>query len=262
MTDTFTLIDAALWSIAAALFAGAVWLVVRDRPDQWDPSVFFGGVLAALFGKGNLPLRGGPVPEEGWDGEPSELEAVYEPAARLAPGLTWSAVQRWSPDVGAALERRLADVRILALDPLPMDIPGMAVERITADQLEVHFDRPEQRAVFFAGASADVLLRALHASGRLRDRARAVLFVAPTFDRAWLPTITHTSFEVDVAREVPYLTLRAGPSAEDQLLPEPPRPASGILALATIDLGVLPEERLADPRVGRALGALLAAVGP
>lgn len=259
MTDRFTLIDAGLWSVAAALLIGAVWIVVRERPERWDHSFFFVGVLGSLFGKGKLPLREGPIAPEGWDGEPSELGPEHAPEARLAPSLTWDDIAAWRPTVVEAITRRLASVEVLCLDPLNVEIPGVTTRSISVTDLEGHFTRPEQRAVFVAGASADALLRALHASPPLRDRARAVLLVAPTLDRSFLPSIDHVSFEVDVAREVPYLTLRAGPSAADQLLPEPPKPPSGILSLITVDLGILPEALLGDPRVGRALAALLAA---
>ncbi|MFN7144218.1 MAG: hypothetical protein ACK4YP_10600 [Myxococcota bacterium] len=259
MTDRFLPIDAALWSVAVALFAFALWLTRRDLSLNWDPAVFFGGALAALFGKGKLPLAEGPVPPEGWDGEPEDLEDVYDPKERLGPDLSWRDVATWSAPVRATVARRLADVRVVWLEPPAVAIAEVEPVITTPDALPTLFARPDERFVLCASAEAQRALGLLHDDATLRDRLRAVLLVAPRLDRAWLEThFTHTAFDVEVSRPVPYLTLRAGPTAAEQLLPEPPVPPSGMATVAVMDLGVLPPELLGDERVGRALAATLA----
>lgn len=259
MTDRFLPIDAALWSVAVALFAFALWLTRRDLSVAWDPAVFFGGALAALFGKGKLPLTGGPVPPEGWDGEPEDLEDAYDPKERLGPDLSWRDLAAWSEPMRATVARRLAGARVVWLEPPTVAIPDVTPTVTTPEALPTLFSRPDERMVLCASAEAQRALALLHDDAPLRDRLRAVLLVAPRLDRAWLDAhFTHTAFDVEVARGVPYLTLRAGPDATDQALPDPPLPPSGMATVAVIDLGVLPPELLGDARVGRALAATLA----
>jgi hypothetical protein len=120
-------------------------------------------------------------------------------------------------------------------------------------------DRPELRLVLAAGEHGDELLRLLHAEPGLRDRVRAVLLVGARLDEAWIAeNFGHLAFDVELSREVPYLTLR---TAGATILPDPPEPPSARRSIAAIDLGEVEPEVLADPRCGRAVAALLAAVG-
>jgi hypothetical protein len=262
MTDRFLLVDAALWSLAVALFALALWLTRRENANGWDPAVFFGGALAALFSGERLPLAEGPVPAAGWDGKPDELEPAYHPETRLAADVTWAALAAWAPPAEAAVARRAAGVRLVWLEPPVVDIPGFEAAVCAPAEVEGLLRRPEDRLVLVASAAAQDALVLLRAEAGLRDRLRAVLFVAPRLDAAWLGEhFTHAAFDVEVAREVPFLTLRTPPDAGAQRLPEPARTASGFAPVAVVDLGVLPAEHLGSPRVGRALAALLAALG-
>lgn len=260
-TDAFLPIDAALWSVAAALLGFALWLVRRDvAAEGWDPAVFFGGALTAAFGKGNLPLREGPVPEEGWEGAAEDLPDIYQPAHRLSPEVTWGALA--AGEAGGALAHRLAGVRLVWLEEPAVTVDGVTAVVTTADALPALLDRPDARMVLAARREAMAGLRLLHDAPALRDRLRAVLLVGPELDAAWLAEhFTQAAFDVEVAREVPFLTLRSGADAAAQRLPEPAPQASGLSAVAVVDLGVLPEDLLGDPRVARALAALLAALG-
>ncbi len=261
MTDRFLPVDAALWSIAAALLAFALWLVRRDVSVSWDPAVFFGGALAAAFGKGRLPLAEGPVPAEGWEGAAEDLDPEYDPAVRIGPEVTWAAVGEGSDVARATIARRLAGVRVVWLEPPAVAIEGVEAVVAAPEGVAALLARPEDRMVLAASREAVAALKLLHGEAGLRDRLRAVLLVAPTLDRAWLDAnFTQKAFDVEVAREVPFLTLRTPPDAAAQHLPEPPVPPSGLATVAVVDLGVLPAELLGDPRVGRALAALLAAL--
>ncbi len=263
-TDAFLPIDAALWSIAVALLALALWFGRGGAP-AWDPAAFFGAVLAALFGPGKLPLTAGPVPAEGFVGTPEELDAVDDPRVRLGPEVTWPDVAGWSDATRAALARRLQGVPVVWFEPPAVTLDGVEVvvlDTVDAEALAPLLARPEVRLVLAAHTRADAVLRMLRDAPGVRDRLRAVLLVAPALDAEWLAAnFTHPAFDVEVVREVPYLTLRAGPDAEAQRLPDPPTPPTGRRALVPVDLGVLPADLLHDPRVGRALAALCAALG-
>lgn len=262
-TDGFLPIDAALWSIAAALLAYCLWLVRRDAAtDGWDPAVFFGGALVATFGRGQLPLAEGPVPAGGWDGAADDLPDEYAPEARLGAGATWAGLAADDAATRAALARRLDGLKLVWLEPPTVEVDGLAPTVTTVEGIPALLPRPEDRFVLAASREAMAALRALADAPALRDRLRAVLLVAPTLDPAWLAEgFTQKAFDVEVAREVPYLTLRAGPDAAAQRLPDPAPTASGFTPVAVVDLGVLPPDLVADPRVARALGALVAALG-
>jgi hypothetical protein len=269
MTDAFLPVDAVLWSVAAGLLALALWLN-RGVGAGWDPASFFGAVLSALFGPGNLPLTGGPVPAEGFEGTPDELAAVDDPCARLGPDCGWTEIAGWTEPVRATIARRLSGVKVVWFETPVVHLEGMefvvldtgGLDRIDVAALEPLLARPDLRLVVAAHIRADAVLRLLHDAPGLRDRLRAVLLVAPPLDADWLAAhFTHPAFDVEVAREVPYFTLRAGDNADAQRLPDPPTPPTGRRSVAPIDLGVLPAELLPDPRVGRALSALCAALG-
>jgi hypothetical protein len=263
MTDRFLPFDGVMLSLGVALLVLALWLARGDGP-RWDPAVFFAGALSAAFGKGRLPLSQGPVPAEGWAGEASELEPAYDPKERLAPECSWEDLAAWGPATRAAVTRRLGAVRLVWVEPPPFEIPEIPstiVDEPDADTIAALLPRPEDRVVLAGHARADALLHLLHGAPALRDRLRAVLLFAPRLDPAWTAThLTHPAFDVEVAREVPYLTLRAGPEADTQTLPEPPLPPTGRRTLAVIDLGVLAPDAVGDPRVGRSLAALFAAL--
>jgi len=264
MTDSFLLIDGVLWSVAAGLAAVVLWLTRADGP-PWDPASFFGAVLSALSGPGKLALTGGPVPEEGFEGTPAELEAVDDPRVRLGAACGWPEVAGWTEATRSAITRRTENVRLVWFEPPPVAVEGLETTVLDAVDLAALgrlLTRPDTRVILAAHARADAVLRLLHEAQGLRDRLRAVLLVAPTLDASWLaPNFMHVAFDTELNRRVPYLTLRAGPDAAAQRLPEPPTPPTGRRAIQVVDLGVLPPDRLADPNVGRALAALCAALG-
>lgn len=254
-------LDAVLWSLAAALLVLALWIHSRgERP--WDPAVYFAGLLGAFWG-GRVPLQGGPVPPEGWDADPAELGESYEPSRRLAPEMDWTALKAWSPDVEAAVRRRLADVRLVWLGPAATDVPAVESREVApgegaGERIAALCDRPDVRLIL-AGSGDDAVLRLLHAAPHLRDRVRAVLLVGARLDPAWISAcFTHVAFDVELAHEVPYLTLR---HAGADPLPDPPEPPSARRSIAAIDLGVIDPADLRDARCGRALSALFAALG-
>ncbi|MDP2313379.1 MAG: hypothetical protein Q8P41_10770 [Pseudomonadota bacterium] len=264
MTDAFLPVDAVAWSVAAGLLGLALWWS-RGGASGWDPAAFFGATLAAMFGPGHLPLTGGPVPPEGFEGTPAELEAVDDPRVRLGPLVTWEALAGWTEPAQTAIARRLDGVRLIWFEPPPVHVEGVeavVLDTVDAALVDRLLTRPDLRIVVAAHAQADAVLRLLHDAPGLRDRLRAVLLVAPTLDAAWLAEhFTHPAFDLELAREVPYLTLRAGPDAAAQQLPPPATPATGRRSIGVVDLGVLPSELLPDPRVGRALAALCAVLG-
>jgi hypothetical protein len=260
-----TLVDAVLWALAAVLLGAALLILAREeRP--WDPAVFFAGALAALrrrAGESPVALRAGPIPDDGWDGDVDALEEAVSPAMRLDPALGWE-------DLGgdaalAAIRRRGAAVRLVWFDPPAVSVDGFDAVVLTPgadpllDPLADLLEAADTRLVLVAGAHAEVLLRALADAPGVRDRLRAVLLVGADLDPAWLASsFTHAAFDVEVQREVPYLTLRAGGVPP---LPDPPDPPTGRRSIAVVDLGIPTDEALAHPSMGRALGALLAAVG-
>ncbi len=265
MTDAFSPIDAGLWSLAVGLLALALWLS-RSR-GEWDPAVFFAGVLSASFGKGKLPLLQGPVPDDGWEGTPADLDPVYDPRDRLGPELSWDALVEWDEATCAAVRRRLANVTLVWLEPPPFAVPEVRVCVVDgeADPLAAIGDllpRPESRLVLAAHSQADAALQLLHGAPALRDRVRAVLLYAPSLDAEWIAlNLTHRAFDTELRRDVPFLTLREGADADGQVLPTPPTPPDGRRSVASIDLGVASPGLVADLRLGRALAALFAALG-
>lgn len=261
-----TLVDAMLWAAAAVLLAAAL-IVQAGQERPWDPAVFFAAALAAArraAGLDPVPLTGGPIPNEGWDGDVDALDDDVAPGARLAPGLTWSGLVGASGQ--AAIERRTADVRVVWFEE-----PRVAVEAVATDVfvdadedrlsalLAPLLVRPETRLVIAAGRRSDFVLRVLAAAPGLRDRVRAVLLVGAEPDAAWLAaSFTHAAFDVEVQREVPFLVLRA---AGSPVLPDPADPPTGRRSIAVVDLGEIGADALAAPSTARALGALVAAVG-
>lgn len=259
----FGTVDAALWSVAVALLALAVWLTVREG-DRWDPATWFAAALGARWG-GPPPLAEGPIEPKGWDGDVRALEAAYTPEARLGPKLEWPDLEGWTPGVREALARRMADVRLVWLGDAGLDVPEVATAVMPGPDaaeavLEPLLERPEVRLVMAArGASAQPLLALLRDAPRLRDRLRAVLLVAPELDAAWLADkFSHEAFDTELMRQVPYLALRVPGIAP---LPDPPEPPSARRAILPVDLGVLPGDALADARVGQAVATTLAALG-
>jgi hypothetical protein len=238
-----TTVDAALWSIAVALLAMALWL--NSREETWDPAVFWAALRAAA--------RGEPVPAMG---EP------YDPFARLGPGCDWTAVGEGTPALAEVLARRLRDVRVVWFEPPPVELPGVrttVLDKVDGDAVADLLEDRSTRLVVAARDAAPATLQLLHDAPLLRDRLRAVLFVGAKPDPAWLAEhFGHAAFDTELAREVPYLTLRT-PGTEP--LPDPPEPPSARRAIRSVDLGVVPAEELGDPRLGRALSALLAALG-
>ena len=122
------------------------------------------------------------MPEEGWSGEAEDLEAAYTPAERLGPALTWDDVKAWSEAAESAVRRRAEGVRVVWLEPPPVEIPVFASSVVgSVADIPALVPRPTDRVVLAASARATDLLDALVADGALRDRLRAVLLVAPGF---------------------------------------------------------------------------------
>lgn len=256
------LVDAVLWGLAAALFGAAAWLTVREG-ERWDPAVFFVAVLGALW-RGVPPVREGPVEADGWDGDLDALDPAVQPGARLAPRITWSDVAEGSAPLQAEVARRLDGVRLVWFGPPTVDVPvpeavsvadatalGEAVDRVLA--------RPETRLVLAAGRDARPMLELLKDAPALRDRLRAVLLAGAELDPAWVAeTITHDAYDTELAREVPWLQLRL---PGQPALPVPPEPPTARRSVLPVDLGVVAPETLDDPRVGRALALVVAALG-
>jgi hypothetical protein len=246
-------LDAALWALALALFAGATWLTLRrERP--WDAGGFFRADLAARRG------------EPRTDDIPLDLS----PSARLAHRLSWRDLGTATAD--AARARRLADTVVVWFEPAPLalpDLPANVAELAPADESNVDawaeasvaalaplLATPHTRVVVAGHARAHDALRLLHAAPGLRDRLRAVLLVHPHLEDAWLrANLTHEAFDVEVLRDVPWLHLRAPGAAS---LPTPPEPESARTCLVVVDLGEAHD--LADPALAAALADTLAAL--
>lgn len=255
-----TTVDAALWAVAAMLFAAAVWLTLRDD-DRWDPAVFFVAALGALWG-GAPPVRGGPVEPDGWDGDLDQLDPAVSPEARLGPKLTWRDVAEDSPALRAEVARRLADTRLVWIGEPPVPVPvagAFAGDTAAAESvLDAQLERPETRLVLATAGDARPLLQLLKDAPALRDRLRAVLLFAADLDPAWAAAeVSHVAFDTELSRRVPWFVLRR---PGQPMLADPPEPPTGRRSLVPIDLGELPDEARADPRVGRALALLVAAL--
>lgn len=268
-------IDIALWSLAIALTSLALWLA-RPRPPDWEMDTFFAAVWAARRRPSPLPLREGPVPAEGWDGDPADLGEPFDPARRVGPACTWEAVAAWTPAAQAAVARRLDDVRVVWLEPPALALPGVdpsvlvdpegvmpALERLCA--------APDVRLVFFARNAPGAVLRLLHAWPGVRDRTALVWFFGADLDaeREWLvENFAHLAFDVELARRLPFLTLRLeragraeGADAGEggmQVL-RAPDPADREV-IQVVDLGVAPRDVASDPTLEQAIVVTLAAV--
>jgi hypothetical protein len=86
-----------------------------------------------------------------------------------------------------------------------------------------------------------------------------VLLVGSRLDPDWVAAhFTHLAFDVEVQRDVPYVTLRLPGSTE---LRTPPPPPTARTSIAVVDLGEIDPGALDDASTARALGALVAAIG-
>ena len=215
--------------------------------------------------------------------DPAELGAAFDPASRLAPGLSWDAVAAWSPELQAALARRLDHLVVAtfgAFDPAAFQsaIPGLPASDLQVEggrevvvaALDLLIPRTEQRLLLLAqGPGAWPLLQVLAESPGLRDRVAAVAMVgAELGGRAeeLAALFTHDNFDTELQREVPFLFIeeldpedpKSWARLGDQRLPEPPPPPTGRRAIERIDLGPLVRARLGDPLLARALLLVLA----
>ncbi len=260
MTDAPTTVDAVLWSAAVALTVFAVWLA-RPRRATWDIATFFATSWAARCRPGPLPLAEGPVPPEGPTALPEDPGPDYDPSVRIGPGCSWAAFAAGSPVVDETIARRLAHVHIVWFEPPTVDLGP--VEQLPAPALahgglEALIRSPDTRLVLVASTQAQALLELLHEMQGLRDRVLLVLFVGATFDPEWVAReFRHERFDLELAREVPYCTLRTGPG---QVLRSPPPLATDRTAIDVVDLGLVASELLAAPELGLALRATIAAV--
>ena len=249
------MIDAVLWSLAIALLALALWLGTRGEP-RWDPALYFTAVLRAIWGV--------PPPVSGVADLPGEVPPELAPARRLGPGLDWSDVAAWTPAVEAAIRRRLANVTLVWFETPAFDVPGVETRVLPGTEgvdeaLESLLARADARVIVVAKEAASSVLALLADAPMLRDRLRAALFVGATPDAAWLAAhFDHAHFDVEVDRAVPYLSLRL-PGTE--ALPDPPEPPTARRSIASIDLGEVDPAALPDPRLARAIAALLASMG-
>lgn len=257
-------IDIGLWSLVIALTSLALWLA-RPRPPDWEIDSFFAAVWALRCRPRPLPLSEGPVPAEGWDGNPADLGEAFDPTRRLGPTCTWEVVAAWSPDVPAAVARRLEDVRVVWLEPPALTLPGVEAHALVASEavlpaIEQLVTAPQVRLVFFAHHAAGAVLRLLHDAPGLRDRTALVWFVGAELDteREWLAAhFTHLAFDVELARRLPFLTLRFADGGA-QVLRSPTGGDREVIQV--IDLGVAPRASLQDPTLGEAAVVTLAAV--
>lgn len=260
MTDGFTLVDAILWSLAVTLGLAAVWLA-RPRPPTWDIASFFALSWAMLSRPGPLRLEEGAVPAGGWSGEPEELGPDYDPALRLGPDCTWAALTAADPAVEATLLRRMGHVRVVWFEPPVVDLGPVEVlpaPPAAHDALDALVSSLETRLVLVASTEAQGVLTLLHALQGLRDRVLMVVFVGPRFDAEWVQReFRHEAFDLELAREIPYCTLRTGPG---QVLRSPPPVATQRTAIDVVDLGLVAPADLAEPTLGRALRLTIAAV--
>lgn len=265
MTDATTTVDAVLWAAAVVLAGVAVWLS-RPRASEWDADAFFVAALTALHRPSPAPITEGPVPAEGWDGDLVALGEEYDPQRRLGVDCTWDALAAWAPPVEAAVRRRLEHVTAVWIEEPPFPLPGVDVRvlpdpDVVAAGLEELCAAPERRLVFLARSAAGAVLRRLHAEPGLRDRTRAVVFVGADLaaEREWLAeNFTHVAFDLELARTLPFFTLRVQGAGAQAMRPPPSAPRE---CLAVVDLGLVPPDALRDERTARALVVTLAAVG-
>jgi len=259
-------IDAALWSSFIALFAGALWFA-WPRPPRWDPVLFHHAVLANLHG-GELETKGADLaawkarcemviprgprpPAAGWTGDPALLGADHDPAVRVGAACTWLALGERKPEALAVVARRLADLRLAALGPVHLAIPGLAGGPVNdlaaADAL----------APLLSGDATPALTMLAAAPG-FRDRVRAVILLEASIETDFVAKqLTHEAFDTEIAQSIPWFVFRAGGTP---MLGAPPLPPSGRQAFALHDMGELPPGWRDDAHLPQAIAVLLAAI--
>jgi hypothetical protein len=199
---------------------------------------------------------------------PAAADPAIDPRAGL--GFDWASLAAWSPDVQAAIARRLGSIvwvstgtdldvphaigaRSIRLERLDAEASEALVERLSTELAEAH-----QRLVFVVGRSETAaLLRILRAQEVLRDNTRAVVLVDPDLDAAdaWIAEhFQHDALDTELNIPITYVVLKsaAGPD-----LPERPVSRSGSRALDVVNLAPVPGLG-PRPHLERALLVLLA----
>ncbi len=205
--------------------------------------------------------------------DPAELGEAYDPVPVLGPEADWEGLRRRLAHTRWVVVEapRLAEVLAAVLGPDRV----VQAEAVDAEGLgeaaPAWLPETADRVVWLAaGAGAERVARALHASPGLRDRTRAVVAVAGRLGgeaRAWLDAhFDHAAFDTELSRTTPWFHLgfvdaghgelgEPGLALRDTAWPRPADPDNGRFALETVDLGVLPG-RWADTEpelLGRAL---------
>lgn len=273
------MMDTALWSAFVALMAGALYFAWPRSP-AWHPPLFHHMVLTTLIrgeveaANGTLDelkvrlarllLAGPKPPSGGWTEDPTLLGKDYDPVVLLGVGATWDAIADRDPAVGAAVHRRLSDVRLVWVGEPAFVVPGITAHTVATASAETilrHAEAPSTRLVVATRDHGAALLVALREAPALRDRLRAVWFVGARFDPLWnAAKLTQDAFDTEVDRVTPWFVLRLE-DGEGTALTEPPTPASGRRSFAVHDLGKADPALLAEPSLGEAVAIVLAGSG-
>ena len=233
--EVVTEVDAALWSGVVPLFLLALWLS-RPRARDWQP--------AGVFQAAQSLLQGAVA-----------ADATHHPRARVGVACTDDAIRAWASggeaEVSAALQRRAAT--LVWFGP-PLDWPKVAGWEVLAvgsmpdaamdAALEPLLAMPARRVVLLITEGAERFFPFFAEAPGLRDQTRAVVLLGADLGACndWLAEhFRHDTFDLELDRAIPYLTLRTGPG---QALRHPPPDPTGRESIEVMDLGEHPPEVL------------------
>ena len=211
---------------------------------------------------------------------PDSLGADFDPASWLGHEASWEQISTWDPVVIAHLKRKLSHLRFVIITDeahtkeahaVASSIGQIRPATVHGELEEIQFSSPEQRvAVLNFGAPASTLIKRLAGDPQLRDRLSLVglLNTDCRLDEEATELFTQEALDTEISRSTPWLLLpRLTPAKlpysdgallwSEQLLQEPPLPASLRHPIVIEDLGPSPAESIEPDALAKSLLLLL-----
>ena len=215
--------DRLAWSVAIALFAGALWFS-RSKPRVWT----FSGLLARLRGAS----AGASVDVLDW----------------LGAGVSWEQLQEWCQggEAGEGLKkllgRKLGEVTGLWLGEPAFEVDFLKTVQFSPGELTAEREHAlvgmlgDARVVAFAHAESQGMLELLRGAPGLRDRLVAVVVLGELSEEWVKKEFTHENFDLERMQVIPYFWA-------SQHAPETPLlPKNGRASIEVIPLDASPRE--------------------